>query len=439
MDLDHRAEELASDLGVDKEEVHSDLRNLLEYSVPVEEAVQSLRRKYGDGSEGGGPSGTVDIAEITVDATAVTVTGRVLTAGKRSIRIGDDDRVIVEGELADDTDTIQFTDWEDFGLSAGDTVTVANAGVREWDGAAQLNLGEHTALEFHEEPLEVPYDVGGDATLADLEPGDRAVNLEVSVLEVERRTIDGRDGETEIQSGVFGDGSGRLPFTVWDPRPEIEAGASLAVGNAHVREFRGVPEVSLSEFTTVTPLDRAVTVADEAPRMRIGEAVESGGVYDVELVGDVLSVRDGSGLVQRCPECSRVVQKGTCRSHGSVDPEDDLRVKAVLDDGTGTATVVLDRELTSAVYGGDLEDARDAAREAMDQSVVADAIGERIVGRAYRVRGHLSVDDFGATLQADTFERVSEDPGERARALLEDMGQAHGRSGAAPTTGEVDP
>jgi len=50
MTAEERAEELASDLGVDKEEVERDLNNLLEYSVPIDEAVQSLRRKYGGGT-----------------------------------------------------------------------------------------------------------------------------------------------------------------------------------------------------------------------------------------------------------------------------------------------------------------------------------------------------------------------------------------------------
>ena len=46
---DDHAEDLASGLGVDKEEVKADLENLVEYSVPGEAAKESLRRKYGDG------------------------------------------------------------------------------------------------------------------------------------------------------------------------------------------------------------------------------------------------------------------------------------------------------------------------------------------------------------------------------------------------------
>ncbi|WP_255171756.1 Single-stranded DNA binding protein [Natrononativus amylolyticus] len=422
MDLEAHAEDLASDLGVDTQEVKSDLQNLVEYSVPIEEAKQSLRRKYGDGSTGGGAPSAREIGEITTDDGTVTVTGVVLTAGERSIRYQGSDHVIVEGRLADESGVIDYTAWEDFGLSPGDAITAGNAGVREWDGEPELNLGESTSVSFLEDGPEVSYEIGGDAALAELRTGDRAVTVEVRVLECERRTIDGRDGETEILSGVFGDESGRLPFTNWDPAPEIEEGASVRIENAYVREFRGVPEVNVSEYSRVSALEESVDVGDDAPEMGIGEAVSTGGVYDVCLVGSLIAVRDGSGLIQRCPECGRVVQKGQCRTHGSVDGEDDLRVKAILDDGTGAVTAILDDELTRQVYGGGLEDAREEAREAMDQEAVADTIRERIVGREYRVRGHLSVDEYGANLNATTFEESDDDPAARATAFVEEVG-----------------
>ena len=419
MELDDHAEELASDLGVDKEEVLEDLERLVQYSVPVDEAKSSLRRKYGGGDGGGSEPTATDIADVTPDSGNVTVTGRVLTVGKRSIRYDGEDQVIREGELADGTGVIDFTAWQEFGLSEGDTVRAGNAGVREWEGEAELNLGESTTLAFEDEPVDVSHEVGGDRALADLAPGDRGRNVDVRVMEVESKVIDGRDGETEILSGVLADESTRLPFTDWDPHPELQEGVSVRIEDVYIREFRGVPSVNVSEFSLVAPLDREVAVNEEARQLPIGEAVDGGGAFDVELVGNVIEVRDGSGLIQRCPDCGRVVQNGQCRSHGQVDAEDDMRVKAILDDGTGTATAVLDREMTEAIYGGTLEDALEAARDAMDREVVAEDIAADLVGREFRVRGTLSVDEYGANLDATAFEAVGDDPAERARTLLQ--------------------
>lgn len=422
MSVEERAEALASDLGIDKEEVKGDLENLVSYSVPMDEAVQSLRRKYGDGSTGSEPE-SKEIGKITTEDGNVTVTARVLTAGKRSIRYQGNEQVITEGVLADSSGKIDYTAWEEFGLSPGDTITAGNAGVREWDGHPELNLGESTTFVFEEEPLEIPHEIGGESALENVTPGDRGLTIETRVIDVETRTIDGRDGETEILSGVLADGTARLPFTDWEPRDEIEEGADLHFENVYIREFRGVPSVNCSEFTTVSPLDHAVEISESAPRKTIDDAVENGGAFDIELVGAIVAVRDGSGLIQRCPECGRVVQKGQCRSHGQVEGEDDLRVKAILDDGTGTVTAILGTELTREIYGGGLDDAREQARDAMDQEVVADSIRETLVGREYVVRGSLSVDEYGANLDASEFMEVDESPVSRAQALLAEVGE----------------
>jgi replication factor A1 len=419
MNVDTHAEELASDLGVDKEEVKADLQNLLEYSVPVEEAKGSLRRKYGDGESADGEPEPTDIADVTTDSAGASVTAVVLTAGKRSIRYQGEDQVIVEGELADETGRISYTAWEEFGLEPGDTVAIGNANVREWEDEPELNLGESTSVT-PASGIAVPYDVGGKRDLIDLEPGDRGRTVEVRAVDVEERTIDGRDGETEILSGVLADDTARLPFTDWDPHGAITEGASVRIEDTYIREFRGVPSVNVSEFSTVAPLDQNVAVGD-ATRLTVREAVETGGAFDVEIEADIVGVRDGSGLIQRCPECGRMVQKGQCRTHGEVDGEDDLRVKAILDDGTGAVTAILDTELTAGIYGGGIEMAREAAKEAMDQEVVADAIREVVVGREARVRGNLSIDDYGANLNAESFELIEADPVARAESFLEEV------------------
>jgi len=427
MTLDERAEELASDLGVDKAEVRADLKNLVSYDVPVDEAVQSLRRKYGDGDGGDATPDSRSIGEITTADSNVSVTAVVLTAGQRSIRYQGENQVIYEGELADGTGRIDYTSWVPFEHDPGDTLRIDNAGVREWEGEPELNVGESTRVAPAETSVPVDDDrIGGDADLTALVPGDRGVNVEVRILTCERRTIDGRDGETEILSGVVADETTRLPFTDWEPREAIEADASVRIENAYVREFRGAPSVNVSEFSAVTQLDRAVDVAESAQQLSVREAVDSDGLFDVEVVGNVVGVRDGSGLIERCPECGRVTQNGQCRSHGAVQGEDDLRTKAILDDGTGTLTVILDDDLTAEVYGGGLDEAREHARDAMDREVVADAIRDVLVGREFSVRGSLSVDDYGANLDATEFAERDDDPASRARALLAGAGADEG-------------
>jgi len=422
MDVDNHAEELASALGVDKQEVKEDLESLLGYSVPLDEAKQSIRRKHGDG--GGGDAAqpeSVTLSEITTGLSNATVTVRVLTVGTRTIQYQGDEQTIREGRFGDETGTISYTAWQDFGFEAGDSIVVGNAGVREWEGEPELNLGSSTSVAMAEETVDTDAPIGGDSDLIDLSPGDRGRSIEVQIQEVDSRTIDGRNGETEILSGVVADETARLPFTDWNPHPEIEAGASCRIEDVYVREYRGSPSINLSEFSSVTALSESVAVTDSAPRLTLGEAVDSGGLFDVEVVGNVLEVRDGSGLIERCPECGRAIQNDQCRVHGAVDGEDDLRIKAILDDGTATVTAIIGAELTEEIYGGDVAAAKEAARDAMDKEVVADTIRDELVGGGYRVRGSLSIDEYGANLTVEAFEPADDEPAERAAAVLQEV------------------
>ncbi|MFW5978187.1 MAG: replication factor A, partial [Halohasta sp.] len=84
MDADTKAEELASALGVDKQEVKADLESLLEFDVPLEEAAQSVRRKHGGGGGGSSTPETLSLEEVSTDHGSVNVTVRVVTQGTRT-------------------------------------------------------------------------------------------------------------------------------------------------------------------------------------------------------------------------------------------------------------------------------------------------------------------------------------------------------------------
>jgi Single-stranded DNA-binding replication protein A (RPA), large (70 kD) subunit and related ssDNA-binding proteins len=419
MNIDEEAKELASALGRDAEDIKAELEDLVAYSVPIEEAKQSIRRKYTD--TGAAPPESKDIAAITMSDSSVNVTARVLTAGKRRIQYQGDEQVIIEGRLADETSDISYTAWEDFGFTAGDSITVGNAGVREWEDNPELNLNQSSSVMLEDDLVDVPYNIGGESDIVDLQPGNRGRIIAGRILEAQNRTINGRDGETMIRSGVIGDESGRLPFTDWQARERIAEGRSVRFEDVYIREFRGVPQINLSEFTAVESLDRDVAVNDEPERMSIDDAITAGGAFDIEIVGNVLEIREGSGLIERCPECGRVLQNNECRAHGPVDGEDDMRVKAIVDDGTGAVTAILDRSLTSTLYGGSMEDAKSAARDAMNKAVVADTIRERVVGREYCLRGNISVDEYGASAEAKEFSPTEGTADERAARLIEEV------------------
>ena len=199
------------------------------------------------------------------------------------------------------------------------------------------------------------------------------------------------DSDAVAQVGLLGDETGTVKFTKWSKSelPSLEEGAVYSLRNVVTDEYQGRFSVKLNRTTTIEELDEEIEVGEE----------------DVEVEGALVDIQADSGLIKRCPEaeCTRVLQNGRCSEHGQVEGEFDLRIKGVLDDGETVTEVIFDREATEELTGMTLEEAKDMAMDALDTTVVAEEMGEDVLGRYYRVTGPT----FGRYVLVDEME----DPG----------------------------
>jgi RPA family protein len=208
------------------------------------------------------------------------------------------------------------------------------------------------------------------AMLEDVEEADQWIDVVAEVVELwEPRS------ETIAQVGLLGDESSRLKFVKWESArlPELVEGETYRFHNVVTDEYRGRYSVSLNSATVVEPSETAVSAAAEG----------------VTVGGTVVAVQEGSGLIKRCPkaDCTRVLSGGRCGEHGAVEGEFDLRIKAIVDDGSRSVNAIFDAEATVTVSGLSMADAQKMAMDALDTSVVVDALTERVLGRSYRLTG----------------------------------------------------
>jgi replication factor A1 len=206
------------------------------------------------------------------------------------------------------------------------------------------------------------------AKISDVNDQERWLNLKVKIVKLWEP-----NSPSIAQVGLLGDESGTLKFTNWANAhlPLLEEGKSYAIRNVVTKSWQGRFSVSFNKMTEITPLDEEVTV------VRAEE----------HLTGVIIDVQSGSGLIKRCPDCGRLVIKGSCPEHGKVESIYDLRIKAVLDDGDEVHDVLFNCDLTEKLTGITLETAKDMAIDALDQNVVSDTIIDMIVGRYYSIRG----------------------------------------------------
>ena len=220
----------------------------------------------------------------------------------------------------------------------------------------------------------------------DIDEDEQWVDLRVELVDLWEPRSD-----SISQVGLLGDESGTIKFVAFETSdlPELTEGQAYELSNVVTDEYEGSYSVKLNRTTEITEIDEAIEVGDNA------DTVE----------GALVDIQSGSGLIKRCPEedCTRVLQNGRCSEHGQVEGEFDLRIKGVLDDGETVSEVIFDREATEKLTGMSLEEAKDMAMDALDTTVVAEEMGEDVLGRYYRVTGPT----FGRYVLVDEME----DPG----------------------------
>jgi len=259
----------------------------------------------------------------------------------------------------------------------------------------------------------------------DLREGASNIAVTARILSIEAREVDVDGAKKAVFSGVLADETGKSQFSAWKDFG-LKEDEIVRIEGAYVKSWRGIPQISFDDRAAVTKLAPNVLPPREklaeSPRMWIEDLAERGGGVDVTVRGILIDLREGSGLVYRCPECRRVLRKGACRIHGEVKGEPDLRVKAVLDDGSGALTVVFDRELTEALLDKTMDECVAEAKEAMSTDVVRDQLADLLVAQPMEARGNVTSDDYGLMMIVAGAKMLKVDVQAEAREMLEGLG-----------------
>lgn len=420
-------EELTKALGnISRSTIEEELELLLKYRVPIAEAKRSILKKFQDDSPV-----IKKVKEIAIGDKGVTLEVRILDINEKNVNLRGDTVTIFSGVLADETGMCSFTSWKPISLNPGDAVRIRNASVRAWHNRAEVNIGDRSEVELLEDTY-LP-DVSELSStpvkkLSDIGYSDMFVSSVAAVIELYHRDVNVKGKDLTIIEGVLADETSRLPFVSWSILDGVDIGAILRFEDASVSMYRGVPSIHLNESTSVHIVGpkehlpftfESVNVPPEP--LPIGEVLQNEGMFDVSVEGNIVSVRPGSGVITRCPECNRVILKNACRSHGVVEGVPDMRIKLILDDGTGSLLVMLNRELSEIVYGKTLQESESIMGKAMSANVVYDDMKSILTGQYLGVRGNTSRIEYGVTFVAKSVWVPSGDLDRRVSALLEQL------------------
>lgn len=421
---------------VSEQEVERELGNYLNvYRVSLDTAKRSIVKKHGGDPADLSLGIAKTVRELVPGDPSVSLLARIVSVNEKEIETEGGSKGILYGFLGDATGTVPYTAWNPEGLelAKGDVVRIQNAYTKEFKGRVEVHLGNR-AVVAKEDPDLLPAVAAGRtaissgpataAKVVDLKEGLSNVGLTARVLAVETREVKVSGEGKTVYSGVLADETGKVQFSAWKDFALAE-GDVLRIEGGYVKSWRGIPQLTFDDRATVAKLGAEslppAAELSQSPRMWIEDLAERGGGVDVTVRGILIDIKDGSGLVYRCPECRRVLRKSVCRIHGEVQGTADLRVKAVVDDGSGAITAVFGRELTEALLEKTVEDCIAQAKEAMDQEVVRDELADLLIAQPVEVRGNVTSDDYGLMMIVDSARVLKVDVQEEARAMLEEL------------------
>jgi ssDNA-binding replication factor A large subunit len=374
------------------------------------------------------------LKDLRAPGPAAAIVARVVSANYREVTRKSDGsrRPVLSGLLTDGTATVRFTWWDPprQGVDRGIVLRATNVGVQEYQGRVELTFNWKSRVEPASEvdlptvdPKELPL-----RRLTELTAQDSDFRLEVRVVRVEAKSVTVGSERRQIHEGVLLDGSGPLAFTSWTEFA-LGPGEAIRIFGAYVRLFRRRPQIVLDERSRVERFDGEglpYIGRESSPLLRSAADLERslGGDF-VAVEGLVLGLLPPSGIVYRCPSCPRTLRSGSCRIHGAVRGEPDLRARLILDDGTGAVTANLGRAATERLFGRTLAECLQELRLEPDPSKLEAELFERTFGERIRLEGRAVKDDFGITFYPDLVRPTRIDPRQQMGAVEERLSEAH--------------
>ena len=397
------------------DELEKQLQKFLEYGVPIQQAKKTIIRKYGSSS-------TVTekrklLKELQPNESSVNVIGRIITVNPKEIELKGEKRKIFYGMIADESTVLPFTAWRDFNIEKGQVVRVTNAYTKPWQGIPQLNFGEYTRIEPAEEEIPDTQEPR-KCKVDELKSGLGSIEIVAKILSVKEKEVEVEGSKKKVYFGIIADETGKAQFTAWH-NFDLKEGDVVKISGGYVKSWRGIPQLTFDEKCEVKKLSPDKIKEVNIRKYKIWELIEKGGALDVEVEGNVIEIREGSGVIVRCPECNRVLSEGKCKVHGSVNGVYDLRAKIVLDDGTGAVNVIVNRDLTEKILNRSLDELKELYTTTEEKA--QDIIKNSLLAKKIRVVGNALRDGFGTTIIARDIDEVDVDVKEEAKKLLQEI------------------
>ena len=385
--------------------------------------------------EGVGESITISSEPLTIEKAMenegfVDLVARIISTKPDKIvrRDGSGEIDIVRGILADITGSVGFLSWKKLDYEQGDLIKIKGASVRKFRDTPEINFNDGTIIEvYHDSEFATLDELSAKSNkkIADLRNGMKGISIILQVESWNERKFTGNDGEERIvRSGDVMDPTGRCRLTAWCEMNPSE-GDFIRLEGARVQYWQGSPDLVIDDLEQVKNLSsqpwEKIDPENHWIPVNLSELVNGGSRRGIETSGTIVSVRNDSGIIERCSECRRVLRENNCSEHGNQVGVEDLRLRFVVDNGISNASLLMSKDSAEEFLGMDMERVKGEIAKSGRIGFVTE-LRNRCLSREVFIRGRSIVDEQGAMILSDTTSFSDIDPKKYGNEIMEKWG-----------------
>jgi len=195
--------------------------------------------------------------------------------------------------------------------------------------------------------------------------GMKNINIKARVIQIsDMREFERKDKtKGKVCNLILTDGTGEIRLALWDKQAgiveegKISGGDVIEIKNVFSKEniFGGV-ELGLSRLSRIAKLEDDTSIPHQivgvrSKRIPIKDAKEG----NFEIKGNIVQIFNVNPVFQTCPQCKTKVEKTKkgykCSEHGIIEPESNMIISGIVDDGTDSIRTVFFRDQAKALTG----------------------------------------------------------------------------------------
>ncbi|MBU5689745.1 MAG: DUF2240 family protein [Candidatus Aenigmatarchaeota archaeon] len=259
-------------------------------------------------------------------------------------------------------------------------------------------------------------------SIKDVKPEMKRINLKGKIISITPlRSFIKKDGtEGKVRNIIISDGTGEAKIPLWDKQAEIadqvSVGEVLEIKNVGSRESNfGNIDLVLYRTSSLKKINEDIPVQVKSTNeIKIKDAVE--GYFQIKAM--VVDVFNTNPLFYVCPKCRARVDKdiSVCPQDGKIEPEINMIITAVIDDGTGTLRSVFFRDVAK-----DFADVSVDVIKNMSQEEALRLIKENVLGKEFIFKGKIQKNKIFENLELVVNQISNVDVLEESEKIVEEL------------------